>query len=572
MLTCPGCDEQSPLDARFCAFCGSALSGAGSSDTTSGNKPAIADAIWALSRFINEPGDPRLHEGLRAYDELRFEESIPLLEPFALEGNLTAIFKLGNAYDRLGNERAALALWRVAAREGEPLAQNNLGLRLQESGQLVEAEEMFSRAAAQGNPEAAYNLSWILRERGDLDGYERILNDLGRSGYTMAFARLGIQGLQPVPSASDTEVLRSLNYLSLGARQGSSACCGGMVVAALRFGEWYLMEPWSDEALAMKKHDGSEEWISESLKSLRFGQLVGERRWDDVIAWINDPANETGEVSLHDRRSVAEAILASDPALRRPDVFRHDFLREACTGLGHYGVHRLAGHEPIALPILINYPPPRPNRVDRAWRPSSEHQDVISNVDVASMASLAREAMRRGRVDEADFWYLEWITADCSAQNQVEGLTEYCREMLIPQQRFEEAALYLSVLGEGEVEGVTVPQGLIAAWLTVETARHFSALGRITYSPEWESVDRSGPLTDRAGLDIQYHRIVSSLMSGGGDAGSANFRVMDVELAQHYLSAVAGFLLGMEHSLGATGVSTEVLARAINDWLAFRAP
>ena len=529
--------------------------------------------IQSITGFSNDTTDPRLRSALVPYDEGQFELAIVFLEPLAREGNLTAIFKLGTALNRLGRTDEAVELWRVAAREGEALSQNNLGLELQERGEIAEAEELFRRAAASGSPQAAYNLSAILLDRGDRAGCERVLREIGRSGYTHAFGRLGLLALEISPSTTDLDVLRAIHHLSLGVRQGGATACSGMAVAGLRLGEWSLIEPWLDEAIANVPADGSADWIPSASRSVRLVALLGESRWDDVLLWLNDPTNVTEEVDALLRRDLAEAIVRRTADASMAEALRSAMLAGAGSGLGRFGIAGSESHEPSPRLQPMQFPPtPRPGALDPriALVSPSQQEAIINSGDIGAMATLARSAIDQGRYDEADFWYLEWVTAKCSISRQLEGLVEYCNALLFPQERFEEAALYFSVV-DWLPEEISAPPGFIAAFLTAEFARHFSPLGRVWYSKAWETVDRTRPLNGNLPLDVQYQLILAGLMHGDSADGGVKAKTINEGFREQYLSYVAGILLGLCDSIGARGVSREVVARATNDWIAFRA-
>ena len=570
MPTCASCSRESPVEARFCAFCGQSFP----AQTGAAAEPLLSDvavAVQSLTHFIDAPNDPQLLMALRPYDEGQYELAVTFLEPLAREGNLLAIFKLGVAFDRLGRTDDAMALWRVASRQGEPLSQNNLGLELQERGEIAEAEELFRKAAAQGSPQATYNLSAILLDRGDRHGYEKLLRDLGRTGYHYAFGRLGILALEITSSSTDRDVLRAIHHLSLGARQGGPTCYSGMAVAGLRLGQWHIIEPWLDDAIANVPTDGSADWIPGAAQSVRLAALLAERRWDDILAWLNDPTNDTQEIDSMARRDLANAMLrrAADPSA--PESMRTRYLTGAGAGLGRFGMAAFNEHEPAPRPTVTRFPPP-PKPAAHEPRvvlaSDAERESIIARGDTQEMGRLARAAIEAGRLDEADFWYLEWITANCPIEGQLEGLTEYCQALLFPQERFEEAALYFSVIDW--LPDVSAPPGFIASLLVAETARHFSPLGAVRYSRAWESVDRSIPLTSDLPLDLQYSLVLAGLMHGDRKEGGSKARAINAGLREQYLSYVAGMLIGLCDGLQGTGVSHEVLARAVNDWIAFR--
>lgn len=59
-------------------------------------------------------------------------------------------------------------------------------------------------------------------------------------------------------------------------------------------------------------------------------------------------------------------------------------------------------------------------------------------------------------------------------------------------------------------------------------------------------------------------------MNGDEREGGEKARAVNAGLREHYLSHVAGLFIGLRRGLQQSQVSHEVIARAANDWIAFR--
>jgi len=65
---------------------------------------------------------------------------------------------------------SAEAAYRRADERGDPGGASNLGVLLEERGDLEGAEAVYRRADERGHPGGASNLGVLLKERGDLEG------------------------------------------------------------------------------------------------------------------------------------------------------------------------------------------------------------------------------------------------------------------------------------------------------------------------------------------------------------------------------------------------------------------
>jgi Flp pilus assembly protein TadD len=81
---------------------------------------------------------------------------------------LTGAFNLGVVLDQQGDVPGAIVAYRRAERLGDPDAAFNLGVLLYEAGDLDGAEAAWRRSAGRGHPRGAGNLEFLLRRRAEL--------------------------------------------------------------------------------------------------------------------------------------------------------------------------------------------------------------------------------------------------------------------------------------------------------------------------------------------------------------------------------------------------------------------
>jgi TPR repeat protein len=117
-------------------------------------------------------GDPIAQDvyeqGEALYFGEEYAEAEPLLRRAADEGNAHAPYRLGRCYQELGRSEEAVRWLRVAAEHGDPLAMNDLALCLEDRDR-AEAVAWMRRAAETGaQATAAYNLGIFLEEDGNL--------------------------------------------------------------------------------------------------------------------------------------------------------------------------------------------------------------------------------------------------------------------------------------------------------------------------------------------------------------------------------------------------------------------
>ncbi len=123
-------------------------------------------------------------------------------------GEATAAFNLGVLLEERGDLAGAAAAYRRADEHGHGAAASNLGVLLEESGASAQAEAAYRRADQRGDAAAAFNLGVLLEERGDLADAEaayRRADQRGNGGEIAHLARAALLDLreavaQPSPT------------------------------------------------------------------------------------------------------------------------------------------------------------------------------------------------------------------------------------------------------------------------------------------------------------------------------------------------------------------------------------
>ena len=196
--------------------------------------------------YFQDDDDPRLITALREYDENRDVQAEYLLRPLAAEGNLTAMFKLGNVFSRTGREQKAEELWTIAASVGDARAINNVGTVRLSEGREEEALALFMQAADRGNREAAFNAANILEGLGREPEFIAILELLGQGGWGRAWGRLGLHYLEQGDQAA---VIKAMTAFGYGIKLGSATCNLGMAVEAQKRDDYEGVRRWAERAL-----------------------------------------------------------------------------------------------------------------------------------------------------------------------------------------------------------------------------------------------------------------------------------------------------------------------------------
>lgn len=125
----------------------------------------------------------------------------------AVNGDATAAFNLGVVLEERGDLAGAEAAFRRADERGHGAAASNLGLLLEERGASAQAEAAYRRAVGRGDATAAFNLGGVLEERGELAGAEAAYRraDERGSGEVANLARAALLDLrEALPQPSPT--------------------------------------------------------------------------------------------------------------------------------------------------------------------------------------------------------------------------------------------------------------------------------------------------------------------------------------------------------------------------------
>ena len=115
-----------------------------------------------------------------------------LLKVAADAGHAEAANNLGVLLQQSGRLPEAERWYQAAADAGQPDAANNLGVLLQQSGRLPEAERWYQAAADAGQPDAANNLGLLLQQSGRLPEAERWYQAAADAGHAEAANNLGL--------------------------------------------------------------------------------------------------------------------------------------------------------------------------------------------------------------------------------------------------------------------------------------------------------------------------------------------------------------------------------------------
>ena len=206
--------------------------------------------------YSEDDNDPRLIAALREYDESRDVQAEYLLRPLAAEGNLTAMFKLGNVLSRTGRQREAEELWTIAASAGDVRAINNLGTMRLSEGREEEALALFMQAADRGNREAAFNAANVLEGLGREPEFIAILERLGQDGWGRAWGRLGLYYLK---QGDQGAIIKAMTAFGHGIKLGSATCNLGMAMEARRRDDYEGVRRWAERALECTFDEHEEE-------------------------------------------------------------------------------------------------------------------------------------------------------------------------------------------------------------------------------------------------------------------------------------------------------------------------
>jgi hypothetical protein len=145
-----------------------------------------ADAPTAVAApALVKPTKKSLEDGMKAYDEDRFDEAYRLLRPHADSGNAAASFMVARMLDdgegAQQDKANAMRFYRFAAERDDAYAQNNLAVMLRdgEAGarDFVQAWIWFNKAAALGNSEAMVSIGVMLEKGRGVEKNEAAANE-----------------------------------------------------------------------------------------------------------------------------------------------------------------------------------------------------------------------------------------------------------------------------------------------------------------------------------------------------------------------------------------------------------
>lgn len=123
-------------------------------------------------------GASREPEARRQTEEVREPDAaISAIRSALARDGADGVFDLGVALQEKGDMAGAWAAYSRADERGHPAAATNLGVLMEARGDLAGAEEAYRRAADRGDPNGAFNLGVLLEERGSMaaaaDAYRR---------------------------------------------------------------------------------------------------------------------------------------------------------------------------------------------------------------------------------------------------------------------------------------------------------------------------------------------------------------------------------------------------------------
>ena len=153
--------------------------------------PVVPDATWAAVVAVAGAGEA-LGVGVAAYFAGRHGLAEQAWRKAADAGHHDAEFNLGVLLQERGELAEAERWYRRAAEAGQHDAESNLGLVLKERGELAEAERWYRRAAEAGHHDAEFNLGVLFQERGELAEAERWWRRAAEAGHHDAESNLGV--------------------------------------------------------------------------------------------------------------------------------------------------------------------------------------------------------------------------------------------------------------------------------------------------------------------------------------------------------------------------------------------
>ena len=158
-------------------------------------------------------------------------------------GSTPAAYRLSTmAPEPAGDDERSL---RLAAEQGDAKAANNLGVTLDQRGEMEEAERWYRKAAEQGYAEAANNLGVCLEQRQEMQEAERWYRVAAEQGHAQAAGNLG------VCLCNRGETADGESWLRRSASQGFAVAMRNLAFFAYARGEMDEARRLLTEAVAM---------------------------------------------------------------------------------------------------------------------------------------------------------------------------------------------------------------------------------------------------------------------------------------------------------------------------------
>jgi len=220
---------------------------------------------------VDDAQDPDLVAGLRHYDAQEWAACDGPLRRAADRGNITAIFKLANALDRLGRESEAVELWQIACDQGHAGACNNVAIWLSSEGREDEAIVFYRRAAETGDVELMFNLAVKLDDAGQHDEARPWFDRAIAEGYPRAAAVLGNSLLERGYREE------GLAILGQAVQMEHLSAAFVMAVDAQRHDDYDGIIEWCERALAMPEDEREAGQICYVLGMLGVGLTMAGR-------------------------------------------------------------------------------------------------------------------------------------------------------------------------------------------------------------------------------------------------------------------------------------------------------
>ena len=166
---------------------------------------SLASGAWLIDRrrhkrtiLTGPPADATTASSTAAPSQEAVSDPPPAVAPAngvwsrQPEHALADTFGAGH-YDDLAASEHAL---RDADERGDAVAASNLGVLLEQRGDLLDAEAAYRRADSRGSAEGAFNLAGLLLELGDLEGAIAAYHRADERGDASAAATLGLVALE----------------------------------------------------------------------------------------------------------------------------------------------------------------------------------------------------------------------------------------------------------------------------------------------------------------------------------------------------------------------------------------